>query len=280
MTCCSLLLEQPFNNNVNAVATMYGNRSNNLYHDDDFDFSSPSNDATWAMDKIRRMGYYHVLEQTHIVFNDANDLSTLVQRINDALQTLHCHVTSYDANSCSATAQAAGGIEFQISVWQKQQQSLVLELQRVEGDVYTFLTAYAKPLLARIQGLAPSNDDTTNDDAMAQAMDTLYQQAVDENDDDDDDFATANDKIVTETLAMVRRCLFESSQQQQQLGLETLAALTNPTVAGWDIATTAQAAVAESSDLLAVLAQLVGMQPYGVAWQVLACVQQYHGAAQ
>lgn len=106
----------------------------------------------WAKDKLRKLGFYHPLEPSHVSF-PRSDLAATLERLTRCFKMLSCRVL-YEDELLSAACLTMEQVEFQVSLYESRQdqQTVLLELQRRTGDSYVFHQDYAQPILAAAQG--------------------------------------------------------------------------------------------------------------------------------
>lgn len=175
----------------------------------------------WARDKLRKLGYYHPAQPSHETF-PKSQLEEMLARLTECFRTLSCHVT-YEGDGLGAECLTMEKVEFHVSFFEKDTQTVVVEVARRSGDSFVFHHDYAQPILQVIRGVSVSDNPQSMElHRTALILDRLGTSVSDE------DIAMA--------LEMALRLVASDRFDARQLGMESLEALTDARVTGWSTA--------------------------------------------
>lgn len=180
----------------------------------------------WAMDKLRRLGYYHPLEPSHVSF-PKTQLPDILTRLTDCFRALSCHV-SYQDDLLAAACSTMEQVEFQVSFFESRQdaQTILCELQRRAGDSYVFHQGYAQPIMDVMHGKPPQASRRAKCCMSAGlSMDRLAKHAACISEDD-----------VAVALELACKLVNNDRLDACRLGMESLETLTDTSKTGWSTA--------------------------------------------
>jgi len=179
----------------------------------------------WSTEKkLRRLGYFHPLDPSHVTFPKAQ-LKDILQRLTDCLRVLSCHVL-YEDESLSADCLTMEHVRFQIAFFETDAATVILEVQRRAGDSYIFHHNYARPILAIIRCNNSNVQDETRrlmDQRMLLSLDQLV--TIDVTDDD-----------ISQAIELATQLVTSERVDACGLGMESLEALTDTTKTGNSVA--------------------------------------------
>ena len=198
---------------INNLAPLYhSSRAQEQVHKPSSQYGSD-----WAIGKLRKLGYYHPAEPSHVCFSKSQ-LGRTLARLKDCLRALSCHVL-YETNECGAECQTMDRIHFQITFFEKDPQTILFEIQRRAGDSFVFHCQYTRPILAAIRGSQLSSLHSQSTDCnMAVSIDHLA--------------IAASEEEVSEAIELAANMISTDRLDACQLGMESLAVLTDTTKTG------------------------------------------------
>ena len=195
--------------------------------------------TSWAPTSVlRTLPVFHPLEGTHVTV-PYTSLDTTLNLLQQAFVQLSCQVI-YEAQQLSATCSAMEQhVEFVVSIWQEDREpssvdidrKIFVEIQRTDGDSYTFHSHYAKVLLRTVQQQHLSVPEKGSNPTSGAVLDHLARQCPTYPFGDYNDNV---DKNVQSALELAAHLLLHSQNRLDalQFGIDSLLQLTNPTCTG------------------------------------------------
>lgn len=174
----------------------------------------------WARDKLLKLSYYHPVQPSHETF-PKTQLEEMLTRLTECFRALSCHV-SYAKDRLGADCLTMEKVAFYVSFFEKDTQTVIVEVQRRAGDSYLFHHDYAQPILAVIRGVRASDKQQSIQRRTAAFLDRLG--------------TSISEEDIGEALEMAFRLVTSDRFDARQLGMESLVALTDTKVTGWSTA--------------------------------------------
>lgn len=174
----------------------------------------PKAPSSWAIDKLRRLGYYHPLDPFHLSF-PKNQLNHVLGRLTDCFRAMSCRV-SYEADLLSAACLTMEQVEFQVSMFidRTDAENILLEVQRRAGDSYTFHHDYAQAIRKAVQGQPVEEKTMDMDIDLGLSLEKLSQ-------------SMATDDDITVAIELATALVLADRLDECRLGMESLEALTD-----------------------------------------------------
>lgn len=179
--------------------------------------------GNWATEKLQRLGYYHPLGPSHLTFPKAQLEATLA-RLTDCLRVLSCHV-QYEDDYLSASCLTMERVRFQVSFFEKDATTLILEIQRRSGDSYIFHRHYARPILAIIRFNKFPDTSQADKERISLSLDRLATSNL-----------TVSNDDITDAIELVSKLVTSERWDACLLGMESLESLTNTLKTGYPVA--------------------------------------------
>jgi len=185
---------------------------------------SISTPGDWATEnKLRRLGQYHPLDPSHVTFPKAH-LRDNIRRLTDCLRVLSCRVL-YEDQKLSANCLTMEHVQFQITFFEKDPLTVILEVQRRAGDSYIFHHDYARPILATVRRNGKIQDEKCRlmNRSIALSMDRLVTVDVTED-------------HIKQAIELATQLIISERIDACSLGMESLESLTDANKTGRSVA--------------------------------------------